>query len=85
MSTSRPTERLRLAAMTQKGGILRGSDCPANLGEGSHDLDLTFALSFLVTRTFRKLESGTESAAQMPSRISLFEPLPSEHSEGSAA
>ena len=35
MSTSRSTEGLRLAAVTQKGGILRGSDCLTNLGEGS--------------------------------------------------
>ena len=78
MSTSRSTEALRLAAMTQKGGILRGPIALRTWGK-VHDLGLTFALSFLVTRTFRKLGSGTEITGQLPSRISLFEHLLSEH------
>lgn len=66
--------------------IMGGEIAPHPWGK-VRDLDLTFALSFLVTRTFRKPGSGAESAAEMPSRISCFEHLSFEHplSEGSVA
>lgn len=55
--------------MTREGGT-RPVGLPANLGK-VRDPYLTFALSFLVTRTRLAPGSGAESAAPVPSRISL--------------
>ncbi|KAI5164650.1 Apoptosis Facilitator Bcl-2-Like Protein 14 [Manis pentadactyla] len=57
--------------MTRKSRILRDRTVPRTSGK-VRDLNLTFAPSFLVTRTFRKPGSGAVNATQMLSRISFF-------------